>query len=531
MRPKPCFRVLQALLLSTAFAWISTGEQRQLQLGLTASSPFRMVISRTGSELESKALRLIEKAAANHLLEQSLIANAASNQEQKETVKAVEIVIQVSEFQAELAATTIKFFALATFNAVAGESTLESAPQAEREAELNALIDEAFSTATKSDLFLRRVLESVIVDNDIATSEQLQDLDSVVVASVVPAPSNGTGGSSIESGKSLSSLDKILIAVSTGILVGIIWMIILYYKDLGYFVSDPNPHAVLSSAAGSFPQAEYEAEMDLDEESVADAEDHLEPNIDAVDQKHDASDSTPSTPNTSDGTYSPDFSFPALNSVELHSHEVSGILYSINTSTQGQLDVTASSAASEVPFLNLSEDPFVPSCPSFKSDSSDGSKEVLSLSEPFETNVFRTAPLSDSGRKSIATTGSDGSVPNKSAGDSTSDGSDDVFQVDIAAAESATGDSASRHSATQDITDWMNSIHVVTMSGDRSTSVMTASTDGQTSERSSGNKSSDKSALESTLLEVSSLGHVSLERSMASSTPSAGDATKSTDDV
>jgi hypothetical protein len=93
-----------------------------------------------------------------------------------------------------------------------------------------------------------------------------------------------------------------------------------------------------------------------------------------------------------------------------------------------------------------------------------------------------------------------------------------VFQVDVAAAESiATGDSASRHSASQEILDWMKSVHVVTLSGDRSTSVMTTSTDGQTS-RKKTTDSVNSEEMDSSALEVSSLGQVSLERSMASST-------------
>ena len=73
-----------------------------------------MIVSPTVIELQSEALQIIEQATADHFLEHSSIV-ATSEQQPEKTVKAVEAVIQVAEFQAELSATRIKFFALATY--------------------------------------------------------------------------------------------------------------------------------------------------------------------------------------------------------------------------------------------------------------------------------------------------------------------------------------------------------------------------------------------------------------------------------
>lgn len=523
-----------------ALVRISLGEQRQRQLALVASSPFRMIVSPTYFELPPEALQKIEIATANHLLEQSSVYTFSKQQPQV-TVKTVEVVIQLAEFQAEFAATRINLFALAMLTVSANDSTNGSSLiETKRQMDLDTLVELAFSTTGKCELFLQRVRESTAASNSSATSAQLLKLNKVVVALLVPAATASTTDGN-KGSKKLSTLDVVLIAVSTGIFFGILWLILLHYRELGYFIFDPDRHVLNSNTSGAFPQSQYEEESsdDLEEEFAAATESFVisesrrvsKHRTDTTGEKNVDSNSTTSTPSTTDGAFSPEFSFSVLDGSELQSH-VSGMLPSTPSSTQGTIDDAASLAVNESPGLNPSADPFPAPCSSIKSDSSDSLNDIRSLSEPFETNIFRTpTPSMEFRREDFAATESQGIALKSSTGDEVSDSSDDVFQVDVAAAaSSATGDSTSRQSASEAIAEWMKTIHVITMAA--STSVVTSSTGtgtGHTSLRSLGNASSGKSVLDLTSLDVASLGHVSLEHSMASSQPGADDATPNND--
>jgi hypothetical protein len=530
------------LLISTESADVKLLQHRRGQLALTASSPFRMIISRTDNELSPTALNILEEATASHLLDQSYETISTSSNAQKIVVKAVDIVIQVADFQSDTSSTRIKLFALATFTALADTTQeITEANVAVRQEALNSLVVKAFASKAFIDKFLQQIRESVMDSNDVAVTEQLRGIDSVVISSVAPAPSPSTDNdvTGADEKKTMFSIDKILIAVSTCILIGIVWMIVLYYKDLGYFTRSPD-HDVLNSATGSFPNdaasfphVPYDTELNASGQAATTADiflSHSEPlfNPEQTEAQALVSNGTPSRPDARSSSSNEDnvmlvaFSTastaidadPALDRTELRSQEVSKAVLSSSVFIQDQLDeANATSDASTAGALQ--QDSPRPLNGAVNGRSNGSHEQHISLTEPFETNVFRT----DASVKDESTAVGDVSIPNR--GSSASNDSDDVFQVDVAAAEAATVDSASKHSSTQEIIDWMKSVHVVTMSGDRSTSVMTTSTDGQSSSRSSSGKKSTvsvKSEMDTSVLDVSSLGQVSLERSMASST-------------
>lgn len=566
---KACSRWLRrATLLATVLQSSSVGEedqpplpQRQLQLALTASSPFEMVLSSTASELTSPSLRLIEAAAAQHLLEEqsTLMIVAVSKNGNSELIKTVEIFIQSSNFVAELAsATRIRFFALATFQAIlSGGAATESPTPEQRQAAVESLVAQSFATETARTLFLQLLASIVAASNITATIVQLQDVDNVAVGPVAPAPNpSGGGGINVGAGEALSALDIVFIVLSAGILLCIVGVICVSCKNPRYY--DSSGPAALSNATGSFPhvptgsfpqfqtgsfpQLDYDEEEELiDEEEVSSADitetvESSQGRLYYVNHESDSKHSVVAEPSIStvsrgDTAINPDYSFPAIGISELRSKELPD-LHKTTFDASGNENVDQL-AASETPNQNISDGPqqCLPSSSSGKSVSFDD--EALSLSEPFENNVFRAAAV-----VSVRTSTVGNDAPDSSTVDTDSADSIDVFQVDIVKAESM-GDSASKHSASRysashDIADWMQSIHVVSLTDNKSLPAVATSTDGQSTTTVSvdGSRgSANHSTLESTFLEVSSLGHRSLEQSMASSTPSVERALRMAADV
>jgi hypothetical protein len=144
--------------------------------------------------------------------------------------------------------------------------------------------------------------------------------------------------------------------------------------------------------------------------------------------------------------------------------------------------------------------------------------KVTALSESFENKWFQKLTLS----KDFVKEKRKKDTPSDAFADETNDetgsaNSEDVFQVDIAAAETSSiaDDTASKYS---DITEWMRTIQVVTVDSQSSTAMSHKTpTSALSRQGSTGSQSSLQTELRPESLATSSIGHVSLERSLASS--------------
>ena len=209
------------------------------QFALTASSSYRMIISQTETELGSVAIRILQEATAEHLLEHSVML---STERQQPNYRSIEVVVQGSEIiDGDENQTRIRFFVLASAQTSAPFET-----QAKRQGSLNELIEFSFSRQDRIELFLLRirVKEAENRDNiNTKASSQLQAINTVALFSSVavstPAPqsnsTNSSGISPISQRQGLSTLDIVLISVSSFILMGIIWMIFIHHLDRGHF--------------------------------------------------------------------------------------------------------------------------------------------------------------------------------------------------------------------------------------------------------------------------------------------------------
>ena len=199
-----------ALLFFLLAGWLTTDSLAQNTdplLALTASSPFRMILRPTASELDFEALEIVEEAIASTLF---------IMQDEKEYID-TEAVIQQVEFvqlENEHPATRIRFFVLAT--TLARNET----PRTELNANLKHIF--ADSIAGKSQFL------TILRGSD---HPMLQKVADMAVAPILPAASDeNKSGSS----RKLSTLDIILIAVSAAIFIGILYMIIQHHRDRGY---------------------------------------------------------------------------------------------------------------------------------------------------------------------------------------------------------------------------------------------------------------------------------------------------------
>jgi hypothetical protein len=246
---------------------------RQLQLALTASTQFQIVLSPTKNELQFEALKVIELVLSSVILDEqsyqtSLLAQNELTVEQaltsREEITDLEIVIQESNFQMGLSTTRIKFFALATFVVI--NDTASSDTNEYRQTYLNDLIEQSFSADTKTSQFLSNLRTTASSSGySAATALQLQDVDTLVIAPVTPAmePSSSTNDNTMDgemndknSSSALSVLDKIIIAISCGICGGLFVLFIWHVRDVCHYIASTRHQLFLQNdnTMGSFPQ-------------------------------------------------------------------------------------------------------------------------------------------------------------------------------------------------------------------------------------------------------------------------------------
>jgi len=260
-----------AVSMALATAVQAGQEKRQLQqLALTASTPFRMILSPTALALKSSSLKIVKEATSQQILEQSTSTVGNNGEDQKATVASIEIVFQTEKFVPDVLATHISFFVLATYRT---EVLDETTSKIERQANLNNLIEQAFSTADRRAFFLQRIrigVEEADSNDSVFTStaEQLQILDSLVVVSVLPFTASPPPVVDTGSDRLLSTIDIVLIVISGLILIGILWMLCEHFKDRGYI--ENQRQQVLNSPSSnlfSIPRAYFEEGFNIDEES------------------------------------------------------------------------------------------------------------------------------------------------------------------------------------------------------------------------------------------------------------------------
>lgn len=457
---------------------MASGQRRQQQqLALTASTSFRMILSPTALELKSPALRIVEEATTQQVLEYA----ASVGSIEASSVASVEIVFQREEFLPDVLATHISFFALATYRTEAADEVIS---KSERQSNLNTLTTEAFSTAARRSLFLQRIGEGVEAarkdSTSPATTEQLQILDSLVVASVLPFTASQPSEAS-SNGKLLSTLDIVLICISVTILIGILWMLFEHFKDRGYI--ENQRQQVLNSPRNclySIPRAYFEEGFNADEESAAtkslsatqsrqetyDSRSIMEPKDIFIE----ASPSTPSTIAGSMITFEESPPYSVGSSLELNS-------------TAAIVGGVRPSYAVPAP-RNL--------LPPFSGDSDEDSEDDI---QSFETNWFRKATSIVDNLTKDARTGGDGDDVDETMCDSDDDDEDDVFHIDVAKAESV---APSPRSQSHSVSEWMRNIQV-------------SPSDSRSSPSSTGTPISRSASL----LDVASLDQRSFDLSMA----------------
>jgi len=204
-----CFLRLSWLCMSlTTLLRQSAAQVVDPRLALVASSPFRMILRPTESELDFAAIQAVEESIASTLL--------LYQETNSYGYIDIEVVIQQAELvelEEELPSTRVRFFCLAT----ALETTTD------QRSRLDTLVQDAFASSTGTIKF-----------QDLLHSSQepsIMNISEVAVAPILPAKApNDTLGSS----KKLSTLDIVLIAISGSIFLGILYMIIQHHKDRGY---------------------------------------------------------------------------------------------------------------------------------------------------------------------------------------------------------------------------------------------------------------------------------------------------------
>jgi len=497
------------------------------QLALTASAPFRMILSPTALKLKSEALKIVKEATTQQVLEYSssllpLSSSPAADAKGESTtgtaaasVASIEIVFQKEEFLPDVLATHISFFALATYRALEPDETIS---KVERQKNLNALLEQAFSTTDRRGRFLQRIRGRIANSsnsndtNQAVTTEQLQILESLVVVSVLPFTAAPAPVEIDDRDRLLSTLDIILITISATILVGILWMLWEHYKDRGYI--ENQRQQVLNSPGPSLfsiPRAYFEEGFNVDDEESAIANESLSasaatsrfstyderPILDMKDVVIEPSPSTPSTIADSMITYSEESSPP----------------FSVSDSTSA---IFGSGMRSHFPLpepRNL--------LPPRQSDEDED--DMMSGVTDFENNWFRKESSSVSRRptrKGIYRSKDDEdelSVPGDDDDNNSSD--DDVFFV----AKDSSTQSPSRRSLEYSISEWMSSIQVTPSDRSAAASVFTEGSHSFSLENRRGDDSARSHTIAS-LLEISTtLEQRSLEHSMASSSSDADD--------
>lgn len=479
------------------------------QFILTASAAFRMVISETSTALGLGSQRILEEAAAEHLL---LVSSYRGSRKQPEgPVRAAEVVVQEIVFRKDQAETWIRFFVLATVRVDNRDDTSEY----ERRLVLNTLIDDAFSTG-KSHVFVHSAVEKS--QGRESTAVALEDFVSATVVPFVPAVVEDPSDFELTPPEPrLSTLDIVLIAVSVCILLGILWMILVHHLDRGYFENQ----RLSALSNNQLSQWEAEAKDAFDEELAAhSSETHqLYSQISlahSADEKLIDSQANTKLRNALKRPVTP---IPA-SSRDIH------LDFDENELSECSDELADSDISSDESVAHFSgREACVSSSPV-------ATPLACPLTVGFENNLFRTPdskrpsksanPISPDD-ESIYTTNiestctAESKLPPNNRWNETDD-YDDVFHVGDTTVQISGDDNRQLADSPDSMADWLKSIHVVPSSESRERQLKRDEIfRGAHATRAAA--SSEVAAIQrATTLEVGSLDHMSLEQSMASST-------------
>jgi len=450
------FGFLPVLLFCVSGALAMQTDASESGLALIASSPFRMLLRPTPSELHLEAMQVLEEAATAAIMEGL-----------DEPHVDVEVVIQQSEFvelgvdRNELPTTRVRFFALATI-----EQEGKSTPKKEAQETLDSSIELLFGSPDVQERFL----------DYLRAYPLLRDVNQVVVRAVVPSsPPADAATSAVKSGKKLTTVDIILIVVSSAIFLGILWMVIQHHKDRGY-LENLRLHTFNATPV---QRAEPRYEQDDDSEDLKTPTGTPEKGTLEDIAEEEEEPYTPSTPSTTNSVTDADLNLEG------------------SPPRPVRITVTVSPPRSEPTVSAASIQP-------------DGPR----LQEAFDNNWFHQSQSSDRMFEyrdhgyCQDDEGYDGQI---SSGES----SEDIFHIDVDALCSSVGSVEDTRSKTTSstsataISEWMKSIRVVPSKSDLKTSGT-----GSTGSR---GRSTEPSLDHQSTLEQSSLEQLSLEQSMASS--------------
>lgn len=476
-----------------------------------------MILSPTSLELKSAALALIKDAATEHVLEYSSSASSPVGQNYEieattaPTLASIEIVFQSKEFIPTMLATRISFFALATYRSSEPE---EVDTKAERQNNLNTILMQAFSTTDRRTMFLKRIRQHISdskseTTNQTAIAEQLQILESLVVASVLPfteAESASIAGD--DRAKLTSTVDIILIAISGTILIGILCMLWELYKDQA-FIENQSRRVWNSRGPSLFaiPRAYFEEGYHVGDEESGPKSESLSASLDKsrlsaydcspiLELQNMVLEPSPSTPST------------IASSMIVYSEEEEVPTFSMSESTASVFGTGMRSQRSLPGPRNL-----LPPC------QSDDEEELVS---DFGDNWFRRRAFflpHQNTRNDVAQDGKDG----ESTGGDDNSSDDDVFFV----ARESSNHSPSHCSLEYSVAEWMSTIQVTVPENSTANSVVSAGSESLLQEDGRPDAGYARSYTVASLLDLSSLEKKSANHA-AASPPSDSDSSIST---
>jgi hypothetical protein len=459
---------------------------QQLQLVLAVSSPLFVYLSPISTDLDEDALNILEIAIGTHIVEST--NSEVLSEMNVAKIFTVEVVVQSVDLRPELDSIRVKFFAVATVKIMDEQN--------DSRANMNLLIEQAFSTQPLRDNILMKIRQraSLVTNSSSISLLQLQVVEKILFASSLqgdlPTSNSTTETDSQENTqKSLSALDITLIVVASTILLAVLVLIFQSYWDRAWV--ENQRHQVLNSP-------------------------NTGPDDTIIFHSEEESDYRASLPHNPNGNslearrshlilqVSPSATTMSTMSASTYPHPMS--VSKNNTTNQDKKDNI---------FL---ENPTSTVHTEMRSNMMDIPDKVKALSESFENKWFQKLTLSKDfvkeKRKKDTPCDAFADETNHETG---SANSEDVFQVDIAAAETSSiaDDTASKYS---DITEWMRTIQVVTVDSQSSTAMSHKTpTSALSRQGSTGSQSSLQTELRPESLATSSIGHVSLERSLASS--------------
>ena len=476
--------------LRILLSWVILAQAAGQQLALTASTQFRMILSPTSLELKSAALKVLKEAAVDHVFKYSLSQAGTNNATEITTVKlaSIEIVFRNEEFLSDARATKVSFFALATYRASEPD---EMVTRAERQAMLNSLLKQAFSTTDQFALFLQRIRE-LVSDEDSetyreASPEQLQILEGLMTVSVLPSIAVPSSIKSDSRANFLSTLDIILLVVCAIILVGMLWILWENCKNLGYNGNRRwQVHTSREPNLFAIPRAYFEEGFSVrDEESEFDNE-YLSASVDR--SRFSAYDCSPIL-ELHEMIIEPSLSTPSTiaSSMIMYSEEESSPQLSESDWTGAVIGKCPPRTTREP--CNL--------LPLYQSDED---KEVVS---DFANNWFRQDASSFLPRRAAPRVdlSQDGKHEESAKEDDNSSSDDDVFFV----ARMPSHHSSSRWSLEYSISEWMSTIQVTPPASSAAASVFSVGSGSMSQENETTADGSARSYSVASLLELSSL--------------------------